>query len=214
MMSITRRQALVGLASGVALGPFRVEAASLGFGVLVDAIGETITQSANVISAVTEQLNKAVTSGIDIYDKVKLTELQGTLVSIEGQMSSLNGKKRENIEVFKDYLNKDQFADDWQTIQRQCRDISMELDALLVRLGNDNTVLVRGTDLATAGDLKAALLRQSSIYLRLSTLGEPSTDQDRNKLVAVIDKLDELLKKVIALESSIGAYLNKFPNMH
>jgi hypothetical protein len=129
---------------------------------------------------------------------------------IEGNMVSINARKQANIEAFKDYLNKDPLADNWQTIQEQCKDISLALVELIAGLENDNTVLVRGTDLATAGDLKAALLRQSTIYLRLSTLGDPSTDEDRDKLRPVIDKLDELLKKVIALEKSIDAYLNKF----
>jgi hypothetical protein len=207
---ITRRQASIGLALVVAISPFHVEAELAGFGVLVDAIGETITQSAKVIGAVTEQLNKAVSDGINIYDKIKLAELKGTLERIEGQMSSLNGRKRANIDAFKDYLDKNPFSDTWQAIQGQCKNISSSLDDLLTKLGSDDTVLVKGTDLATAGDLKAVLLRQSSIYLRLSTLEEPSTDDDRKMLAAVIDRLDELLKKVVALESSIGVYLSKF----
>jgi hypothetical protein len=210
VVSITRREAFVGLAFACTVTSFRAEAASAGFGVLVDAIGETITQSAKVISAVTEQLNKAVSDGIDIYDKLKLVTLRETLDSIKGQMSSLNGGKKANIEAAKDYLDKKAFADSWLSIQKQWKDISLELDALLTRLGSDDTVLVKGTDLATAGDLKAALLRQSSIYLRLSTLQEPSNDDERKKIASVIKKLSELLKNVVVLESSIKAYLENF----
>jgi hypothetical protein len=210
-MSISRRQAiLAGITFGVALNPLDIEAASTPFGILVDAIGETIIQSATVISAVTEQVNKAVSNGIGIYDKIKLAELRGTLQRIAGEMSSLNGDKRANIDAFRDYINKEPLADTWPTLQAQCKNISMELDELLAHLGSDNSVLLSGTDLATAGDLKALLLHQSSIYLRLSTLAEPITDDDRKKFAAVIDKLDELLKKVVALESSIQVYLNKF----
>lgn len=209
MMSITRRQALVGLASGIALSPFRVEAQSPAFGILVVAIEQTINQSATVIANVTEQLNRAVANGTALYDKIKLRQLRRTLESIEGQMVSLNANKIRNIEAFKDYLNNPS-ADNWQTIQGQCKVISLRLAELIGRLENDNTVLVKGTNLATAGDLKAALLQQSTIYLRLSTLGEPTTKEDRNKLRPVIDKLDELLKKVTALEMSIDDYLKKF----
>src|SRR4051812_9336745 len=98
-ISITRRQVICGLAFGVALSPFDVEAASPGFGDLLNAIGETITQSAKVISAVTEQINKAVSDGIGTYDKIKLEVLKSTLESIQGQMSSVNGRKIANIDA-------------------------------------------------------------------------------------------------------------------
>jgi hypothetical protein len=77
----------------------------------------------------------------------------------------------------------------------------MKLDELLVRLGNDDTVLVKGTNLATAGDLKAALLRQSSIYLRLSALGAPQSTNDHERINAVLLKLIELKKNVVDLET-------------
>jgi hypothetical protein len=67
-------------------------------------------------------------------------------------------------------------------------------------------VLVQGTSFATAGDLKAALLRQASIYLHLSTPKEPATEADRVQL----NKLELLLNNVITLESSIEKYLQKF----
>ena len=104
-MGTTRRQASIGLTLA-AIMPFQVRAQSVGFGVLVDAIGETITQTANVISAVTEQLNKAVSNGIGIYDKFKLEDLKGKLVRLEGKMSNLNGMKGANINNINFYIKK------------------------------------------------------------------------------------------------------------
>jgi hypothetical protein len=209
MVPITRRHALVGLTLGVALIPFRVDAQQA-FAVLANAIGEAITQSVKVISAVTEQLDQAVTNGISTYNKVKLQRLRSVLEGIEGQMASLNGRKRYNIQAFRDYINRDPLADSWMALQKYCADISMNLDALLSHLEADDTELVKGTGFATAGDLKAALLRQASIYLRLSTLSEPTTPADRALLAGIVDKLDVLLKHVIGLESSIEKYLSKF----
>jgi hypothetical protein len=182
----------------------------VGFGVLADAIGETIAQSAKVFSAVTEHLKKAVNDGIEIYETIGIQHLKHTLVHINSQMSLLNGVKGFNIEQFRDYQIQNLIAADWPTLQKQCAEISNNLDDLLARLGNDDTVLVIGTGLATAGDLKAALLYQSSIYLRLSTLGEPVTPEDRTKLAPVIDKLENLRKDVVTLESSIDEWLKKF----
>ena len=71
-------------------------------------------------------------------------------------------------------------------------------------------MLVRGTSFATAGDLKADLQRQLSIYQHLSNLTEPTTDADRKQLEGIVDKLEGLLNHVVALESSIETYLNKF----
>jgi hypothetical protein len=209
-MWATRRHASIGLALS-AIIPFQVRAQSVGFGVLVDAIGETITQTANVIGAVTEQLNKAVSNGIGIYDKFKLEDLKGKLVSLEGQMSDLNGMKGTEINDFNFYINKTPvFKPTWQEIQNQCKKISSRLDTLLEQLGSDDTVLVQGTSLATAGDLKAILNTQSSIYKQLSTLEEPKTDEDLQKLKPVATALDDLRTKVVALEIGIDAYLKKF----
>ena len=84
------------------------------------------------------------------------------------------------------------------------------MDTLLATLGSDDTVLVQGTSLATAGNLKAILNNQSSIYKRLFTLEEPKTDEDLQKLTPVAKALDDLRTKVVDLESGIDAYLKKF----
>ena len=87
---------------------------------MVNAIGETITQSVTVISAVTQQINKAVADGIAIYDKIKLKGLKSTLDGIQGQMVSVNAKKINNLQVFRDYIKKDAqkiSQDDWRTIR-------------------------------------------------------------------------------------------------
>ncbi len=193
---------------GLVFAPFHVNAQE--FALLADAIGQTITQSVKVISAVTEQLNQAVTNGLGIYDKIKLRELLSSLRDIERQMVSINAKKRNNIQEFRDYINHDPFAESWPDIQKDCAVISAKLNSLLSSIGDDDTVLVQGTSFATAGDLKAALSRQASIYLHLSTLKEPATEADRTQLTGILDKLELLLNNVITLESSIETYLQKF----
>jgi hypothetical protein len=99
------------------------------FALLADAIGQTIMQSVKVISAVTEQLNQAVTNGLEVFDNIKLRELLSSLRNIERQMVFINAKKRNNIREFGDYINSDPFAESWPDIQKDGAAISVKVDS-------------------------------------------------------------------------------------
>jgi hypothetical protein len=182
----------------------------IGFIDLADAIGKLITDSIGIISNVTEQVDKAIVSGIAIYDKIRLQNLRRSLERIEGEMSSVNAKKKTNIDTALDYLNHEPFAPDWASIRASWDGIYSKLADLISHLGADDTTLVRSVGLETASDLKGDLEYQSTIYQRLSTLPEPQTDEERNKLASIINKLSNLRDNVLTLESAIWRYLQKF----
>ena len=177
------------------------------FTVMANAIGDTITHSVSVIGAVTEQLKKAIADGFAIYDRIKLRALNHRFDSLLNIMTSTNALKRITSDALRDFIHDYPLAMTWFFIQRDCARIAGDLDTIFNDM--DNTALVRNIDFNITDDLKTALLRQSSIYLRLSTLKEPVTENERAQLENIADKLDMLLRKVGDAHRNIDNYLRK-----
>ncbi len=182
----------------------------LGFGEVVKEIASAITQSLSFISSIADQFSKAVDDGYAILNKIKGEHLKNQLDLIKGQMSTINSDKNLLMESWRDYLNKDRLlAEPWKKLQDSSGSISLSLESLLSGLDDDPTVLVKGTDLVTASSLRSALARQGYIYKRVSELQEPQSTQEFEEVRGVVNQREDLLKKVIDLETNIGKLLKQ-----
>jgi hypothetical protein len=91
-------------------------------------------------------------------------------------------------------------------LQQDWATIADSLDEMLHNIDTNNATIVVGTGFKNAGELKAALGRQTQIYRKLSVMAEPKDDSDRDTVRRVDKKLQSLLTNVISPEESIESY--------
>jgi hypothetical protein len=159
------------------------------------------------LSTITENVKQATNNALATYDIVALRFLRTKLSQLRQDTIDVNSMKIDDLQDMKDYLDKAPFHKKWSDLQTVWIKIPDRLAALSLEMNAGTSADIMSSQ--AAATLKATLSRQQNFYTNLSTMPEPTDNQQLQQFAQIYGVMKSLVDQIQALETAIDDYLAK-----